>query len=69
MLIKIIIIIVQRRAREVVDYRISKSIEQKQIEDSIYISSKLEQHNKVNIQIIRFNVLPLPIEIEFYQFT
>ncbi|XP_027844790.2 translation initiation factor IF-2, mitochondrial [Aphis gossypii] len=35
-----------KRAREVIDYRLSKSIEQKQNEDSIYISSKLEEHNK-----------------------
>lgn len=40
----------QKRAREVIDYRLSKSIEQKQNEDSIYISSKLEEHNKVNIK-------------------
>ncbi|XP_060841242.1 translation initiation factor IF-2, mitochondrial isoform X1 [Rhopalosiphum padi] len=35
-----------KRAREVIDYRISKSVEQKQNEDSIYISTKLEEHNK-----------------------
>lgn len=37
----------QKRAREVVDYRISKSIEEKQMEDSEVISTKLEEHNKV----------------------
>ena len=42
----------QKRAREVVNYRISKCIEQKQNEDSIFISSKLEEYNKVNIKII-----------------
>ncbi|VVC33349.1 Translation protein, beta-barrel domain,Translation initiation factor IF- 2, domain [Cinara cedri] len=33
-------------ARDVVNYRLSKIIEEKQIEDSVYISSKLEEHNK-----------------------
>uniref|UniRef100_A0A2S2Q7J1 Translation initiation factor IF-2 n=1 Tax=Sipha flava TaxID=143950 RepID=A0A2S2Q7J1_9HEMI len=36
-----------KRAREVIDYRLSKSIEEKQIEDSVHILSKLEEHNKV----------------------
>lgn len=48
------IIIIQKRAREVIDFRISKSFEEKQIEDSVHISSKLEEHNKVNIIIILF---------------
>lgn len=43
----------QKRAREVVDYRLSKAIEEKQNEDSIHISSKLEEYNKVN-QIVLF---------------
>lgn len=38
----------QKRAREVVDYRISKYVKEKQVEDSVMIFSKLDEHNKVN---------------------
>lgn len=41
------IVIMQRRAREVVDYRLFKLTQEKQIEDSVHISSKLDEHNKV----------------------
>ncbi|XP_050532177.1 translation initiation factor IF-2, mitochondrial isoform X2 [Daktulosphaira vitifoliae] len=36
----------EKRAREVVEYRIQKTIEEKQKEDSIQIQSKIEEHNK-----------------------